>query len=290
MNQLSLPAARRVSWLPSPRHIGADVLELRRRSVLMTVTVLFTVGVPVIFYGIREITHLADPAHYGPAGATDAFKTVVILMAEFGFILAVVLGASAGTDDLTDGMFRQFVVTGRSRLALYLARIPAGLFILLPLAAVGYTVTALVTGFLNTPHAPGEFIPSAGQLAAALTESGLWFELYLIVGFTVGLGLAVLMAQRTVPVVLLIVWEIIITPALAGHVIPHLVNVQRLIVGVAMDQLQPAVLVGGIHIGPSGGTQFVIPPMPTWAMAAVIAAWIIGWLAIGAWQMATRDA
>ena len=76
--------------------------------------------------------------------------------------MAVLLGATAGADDLTDRVFRQLVITGRSRFALYLARIPAGLSILLPLAAVGYTVTALVTGLLNTPHTPGEFIPSAG--------------------------------------------------------------------------------------------------------------------------------
>jgi hypothetical protein len=30
--------------------------------------------------------------------------------------------------------------------------------------------------------------------------------------------------------------------------------------------------------------------MPTWAMGAVIAGWIICWLAIGAWKMTTRDA
>jgi hypothetical protein len=30
--------------------------------------------------------------------------------------------------------------------------------------------------------------------------------------------------------------------------------------------------------------------MPTWAMAAVIIGWNVGWLAIGAWKMATRDA
>jgi hypothetical protein len=187
-------------------------------------------------------------------------------------------------------MFRQFVITGRSRTALYLARIPAGLSILLPLAAVGFSVTALMTGFVNSPPAPGEVAPSAGALAAALTEAGLWFELYLVVGYTVGLGLAVLTGQRTVPVVLLIVWEIILTPSLADHVIPHLVNVQRLIIGVAMDQLQPAVLAGGVLVGQTGGTTFVIPPMPTWAMGAVIAGWIICWLAIGAWKMTTRDA
>jgi len=37
-------------------------------------------------------------------------------------------------------MFRHLVITGRSRLALYLARIPAGLSILLSLAAAGFTV------------------------------------------------------------------------------------------------------------------------------------------------------
>ena len=47
-------------------------------------------------------------------------------MAQFGFIVAAVLGAAAGTTDLTEGVFRNLVITGRSRLALYLARIPAG--------------------------------------------------------------------------------------------------------------------------------------------------------------------
>jgi hypothetical protein len=31
-------------------------------------------------------------------------------------------------------------------------------------------------------------------------------------------------------------------------------------------------------------------PMPTWAMISVIAGWIAGWSAIGAWRMMTRDA
>ena len=60
-------------------------------------------------------------------------------MAEFGFLSAAALGASAGTTDLSDGMFRHLVITGRSRLALYLARIPAGLAILLPLVAVAFS-------------------------------------------------------------------------------------------------------------------------------------------------------
>jgi hypothetical protein len=286
VTQHSLATTGRASWLPSMPLIGAKVLELRKRSVLMAVTVAFTVGLPVIFYGIRLIYHLSDPARYGPAGTPGAFASACTLMAEFGFIVAVVLGATAGTGDLTDGMFRNLVITGRSRLALYLARIPAGLSILLLLSAAGFTVSALATGFLSSPHAPGALTPSAGALAGA----GLWLELYLIIGFTAGLGLGAAMGQRTVPAVLLIVWQMIITPALADHALPHFINVERLVVGVAMDQLKPAVLAGGAHIGPTGGVALMLPPMPTWAMAAVIAGWVIGWLAIGAWTMATRDA
>jgi hypothetical protein len=283
----SFAAGQRASWLPPLPLIGAKVLDLRKRNILMAVTVLFTVGLPVIFYGIRAAYHLSEPAHYGPAGIPSAFATAGTLMAEFGFIAAVMLGATAGTDDLTDGMFRHLVITGRSRLALYLARIPAGLAILLSLAAAGFTVACLVTAFLHSPLPAGAVVPSASAMAGA----GLWLELDLIIGFTVGLGLGALMGQRTVPVILLIVLQIIITPALADHALPHLVNGERLIVGVAMDQLQPAALAGGTTVGPEGGPRELhLPPMPTWALAAVIAGWILGWLAIGAWKTATRDA
>ncbi|HEX9526162.1 MAG TPA: hypothetical protein VF951_01600 [Streptosporangiaceae bacterium] len=286
MTQHSLTADRRTSWLPPVPLISAKFLELRKCRTLMIVTVAFTVGLPVIFYGIRLLYHLGNPARYAPAGAPNAFATIGTLMAEFGFIAAAALGATAGTADLTDGMFRHLVITGRSRLALYLARIPAGLSILLSLAAAGFTVTCLVTAFLGSPQAPGAVTLSPGAMAGA----GLWLELYLVIGFTVGLGLGSLMGQRTVPVILLTVLMIIITPALAGHALPYFLDGERLVVGVAMDQLKPAALAGGQQVGPGGGVGLQIPPMPTWAMITVIAGWITGWSAIGAWKMATRDA
>jgi hypothetical protein len=103
----------------------------------MIVTVAFTVVLPVVFYGTRLLIHLSDPARYAPAGAPDAFATAGTLMDESGFLIAAALGAIAGTADLTDGVFRHLVLTGRSRLALYLARIPAGLSILLSLGRSG---------------------------------------------------------------------------------------------------------------------------------------------------------
>jgi len=287
VTQQSLAADRRGSWLPTVPLIGAKLLELRKRRTLMIVTVLFTVVLPVFFYGIRLIYHLSDPARYAPAGAPSAFATAGTVMDEFGFIVAVVLGATAGTADLSDGMFRHLVITGRARLALYLARVPAGLSVLLLLAAAGFTVACLVTAFLGRPLPAGAVTPSPGAMAGA----GLWLELDLVIGFTVGLGLGSLMGQRTVPVILLIMLQIIITPLLADHALPIFLDGQRAVVGVAMDQLKPAALAGGTTIGPGGGPRELhIPPMPTWAMITVIVGWIIGWSAIGAWKMATRDA
>ena len=285
MTPHSLTAGRGLSWLPPVPLIRAKLLELRKRRTLMIVIVAFTVGLPVIFYGVRLLYHLGDPARYAPAGAPDAFATAGTLMGEFGFIAAAALGVTAGTADLTEGMFRHLVITGRSRLALYLARIPAGLSILLSLAAAGFAVTCLVTAFLGTPDTASAVTVTVGDMV----RSGLWLELYLLTGFVVGLGLGSLMGQRTVPVVLLVVLEIIITPVLADHPLPFFLNGERLVVGVAMDQLKPAALAGGTTVGPSGGLVH-LPPMPTWAMITVIAGWIVGWLAVGAWRMATRDA
>jgi hypothetical protein len=329
----------------------------------MIVTVLFLVGQPILVFGFRLLFHLIDPGTYGPAGTPTTFAGITGLMAVFGFIIAVTVGATAGTTDLTDGVFRNLVITGRSRLALFLARIPAGLAILLPLAAAGFTIACLVTAFLGSPQPSaisegtvsvpahlsqsqlqtwvidhprqaglafgfgpespaaarvmaktditsiytqytndeaGELNPSASTMVAA----GLWIELEVLVGFTVGLGLGSLMGQRTVPVILLTVLEVIITPALAGTTLPYFINGQRLIVGIPLGQLQPQGVGAGQSVlghvlgGRVGGTGSVahtgsITPalaMPTWALVAIIVGWIVGWSILGAWRMVTRDA
>ncbi len=52
-----------------------------------------------------------------------------------------------------------------------------------------------------------------------MVDVGLWIALEATIGFIVGLGLASLMGQRTVPVILLIVLELILTPLFSRHVI-----------------------------------------------------------------------
>ena len=69
---------------------------------------------------------------------------------------------------------------------------------------------------------------------SVMIESGLWISLEAVLGFVIGLGLASLLGQRTLAVVLMIVLEVILTPILSRHAIPHLINLQRAVVGLAM--------------------------------------------------------
>jgi hypothetical protein len=129
-----------------------------------------------------------------------------------------------------------------------------------------------------------------------MTKIGLWLELDVGIAFLVGLGFGALTGQRTTTTIVLIALEIIVTPLLARTQIPYFIDGQRLVIGIAMDQLRPAGLASGnVTGGPgqvlSGGRGALgIPPMPTWAMISVIVGWIVGWSAIGAWRMMTRDA
>ena len=185
-------AGRYLSWIPTWGLIATKHLELRKRRGLMVVALLLTVGLPVLVLGIRLIYHVVDPHHSGPAGNPGVFQDLMSPMASFGFIIAATIGAAAGTTDLTDGMFRHLVITGRSRVALYLARIPAGLSIILPLVAVAFTMLCLVTSYAGTPqptsvNVNGVNIPaylSEGQLKTWLLQHpGSWDQ-----GFVNGPG------------------------------------------------------------------------------------------------------
>jgi hypothetical protein len=374
---------RRGSWIPTGGMIATRFMELRKRRGLMVALVFVTIAIPSIFLTIRLLAHAFAPNSYGPAGGEDIFNALVAgVLYVFGFIVAATLGCTAGSVDLTEGMFRHLVVTGRSRLALYLARIPAGLAIVVPLVAIGFTIVCAVCVFaapaqvsyqgVNVPaglseagfqhwaadHAntvdcefpyqgpgpnnnvvnvlnnlpcngpgggPGvirkgpagpSVTPTPAMIRAAavqiaghdyadyskvflspsvglMVRTGLWIELEVIVGFIVGLGLGSLLGQRTVAVILMIVLEIVLTPILIRANIPHMINLQRSVVGLAVAHLEPSSLgfVFGGGGGPDGGrgTSLLVPESRTTAVSVIIA-WLVGWTALGAWRMVKRDA
>src|SRR5580692_12339127 len=150
--QGSRSADHRGSPIPNGAMIATRLMELRKRRGLMTALIIVFIGLPTIFLAIRLILHAVNPKAYSPAGGYDTFNNVVDgVLFIFGFIVAATLGCFAGSVDLTEGVFRHLVVTGRSRVALYLARIPAGLAILIPLVAVGFTILCVVCVFAAPP-------------------------------------------------------------------------------------------------------------------------------------------
>ena len=135
----------RGSWIPSGAMISTRFMELRKRRGLMITLALVTIGIPTLFLTVRLLLHALAPKTYGPAGGYPIYTALVGgVLYVFGFIVAATLGVTAGSADLTEGVFRHLVVTGRSRLALYLARIPAGLAIIMPLVAFGFAIVCAV--------------------------------------------------------------------------------------------------------------------------------------------------
>ena len=160
----------RGSWIPTPAMITTRIMELGKRRGLMVALALVTIGIPTVFLVIRLLLHAFAPKTYGPAGGYSIYTALVSgVLYVFGFIVAATLGATAGSADLTDGMFRHLVVTGRSRLALYLARIPAGLALIVPVVAVGFTIVCAVCVFA----APTRLSYSGVTVPVGLSRPGL---------------------------------------------------------------------------------------------------------------------
>ena len=150
--------------------IATRIMELRKRRGLMIALTLVTIGIPTILLLIRLLLHAFDPKSYGPAGGYSIYTGLSAgVLYVFGFIVAATLGCTAGSVDLTEGMFRHLVVTGRSRLALYLARIPAGLAIIVPMVAVGFAIVCAVCVFA----APAELSYDGVNVPAGLSLTGL---------------------------------------------------------------------------------------------------------------------
>jgi hypothetical protein len=167
---IATPPDRRGSPIPTPALIATRFMELRKRRGLMITLFLVTVGIPTVFLAVRLILHAVSPKTYGPAGGYDVYTALTAgVLYTFGFIVAAALGCTAGSVDLTEGMFRHLVVTGRSRVALYLARIPAGLAIIGSFVAIGFAIVCAVCVLA----APSSLNFNGLRVPSGLSESSL---------------------------------------------------------------------------------------------------------------------
>jgi hypothetical protein len=151
---------------------------------------------------------------------------------------------------------------------------------------------AIATAREDYPNYVQTFLyPSTGLMV----RTGLWIELVAAVWFIVGLGSASLMGGRTLPLVLMVLFEIVLSPIFLTVKVLQLINLQRVWVGLAVVHLEPSALgisVSGIlGAGPGHINNASSLPAESRIVAVlVVAAWLAGWTVLGASRLMTRDA
>jgi len=260
----------RTTW----RLVSAEFLKIRKRRGLVALAVLLTVGAVVMAGAVLAVLHAADPAKYGPAGGLGNLGNATYLLSTLGTVTAVLVGATMGAGDLQAGVFRDLVATGRSRLALFAARIPGGLALQWPLVTVSWIVAAAGSVLLAGSH------PHPGLVV--MVQGGAWVLLATTVVYLIALGLASLAGSRSATVGIVLAWQLAVTPLALGAA--KLGVLREGLLTAALDRVIPAGLLPGARPDP------VSPTMSIAVAAVVIAAWAIIPLVAGAWRTKTRDA
>ena len=192
------------------RMAGADFLKLRKkRSTLIWALVLALLPVIVLFV-VRAILHSSTPSEHPPAGGLDGFHTGLRLLGGlfFGPLVAILIGVEAGTTDASNGVFRDLVVTGRSRLALFATRVPAALLLCWTVITTGYALILLGTFAFasNLPTPSGSLI--LNSFGFLLLASGVLCA--------VAVGFASLTTSKPGAIIALIAWQIIASPLISS--------------------------------------------------------------------------
>jgi ABC-type transport system involved in multi-copper enzyme maturation permease subunit len=248
----------------------AELLKLRRRRGLVIGSLALTCGPMLIALIALIVMHSGNPAKHGPAGGLANFTAMLDILTVLAGVTAILIGATAGAADVGSGVFRDLVATGRSRAALFAARIPGGLALLLPLVTGAFAVAAagslLLAGSLPTPD------------ATTVLRFGGWIVLTASFSYVLALGVASLLSSRGIAIGIVLGWQLAMAPALIQ--IHGLGALRAGIDAAALQRIEPdaiATAVGGV-------------PMSALAAAAVLAAWATAVLSAGAWRTTTRDA
>jgi hypothetical protein len=250
--------------------VSADLLRLRKKRGFIALVLLAVIAPIVIATGYNVIQHASDPVAHGPVGGLHYFTRLLDLLGVFmGPVAAILIGAEAGAGDLSAGVFRDNVLTGRSRTALFLARIPAALAVCLTVTALGFAIGLAATfGFAGGLPTPS---------ATLILESVAWLALANSVICVIAIGVASLTGSRPGTITALIGWQLVLSPLL----------VQSTSLGSIRNGLLDGVMLF-LKPGPSSGAPTIT--MSVSVALLVLAAWALALPLLGAWRTRTRDA
>jgi hypothetical protein len=248
--------------------IGADLLRLRKKRGFIALVLLVVLAPVVIVIGYNAIEHASNPVAHAPAGGLPQYAHVLDLLGMFmGPVAAILIGAEAGAADLAAGVFRDNVLTGRSRMALFLARIPAALIIDLTVIALGFAIglgaTFAFAGGLATPD------------LSLILQSIAWLALANSIVCILAVGLASLTGSRPGTITALIAWQLVLSPLILQS---SLGSIRHGLLDGVLQFLKP---------GPLSGPAIT---MSVGVAVIVAAVWLFVIPSLGAWRMRARDA
>jgi ABC-type transport system involved in multi-copper enzyme maturation permease subunit len=261
------------------RMVGADLLKIRKKYGTLIWSLVLAVLPVVIFFVVNAVEHSSSPGSHEPAGGTEHFITGLRLLGGlfFGPLVAILIGVEAGTSDLGAGVFRDMVVTGRSRLALFASRVPAALLLCWSVILASYALvlvgTYALAGGLATP-------------SASLVLNGLGY-LLLSTGVlcAVAVGFSSLVGSKPAAIIALIAWQLVAGALIAS--ISSLGSARDGILYQAISHFSPVNLNGGGHHDHGGPT---ILTMSGATAFLVLLAWLVVFLGLGSWRTRTMDA
>jgi ABC-2 family transporter protein len=246
------------------RLIRAEVLKLRRRRGMLALVTALTLGVVALAFTVTTIQHASNPATHGPAGGLTNYENAIRVLLVLAIVAGAIVGSTAGAQDIESGVFRDLAATGRSRLALFGARVTGAWSIIVPVAAIAATAAGVgavaLAGSAAAPGASALVAGTAGVLAAGLVSSA------------VAVGLCALVGSRGPVIAIMLAFSLALANVLQG--ISFLGDAREAIPNVALDRIAH-------HPGPVHVTLA--------AAIAVLAAWVAAAFAAGAWRTKTRE-
>jgi hypothetical protein len=259
------------------RHmIVAEVLKLRRHRPTMAAALLLSIGITVLYFAVIELRHGG-----GLGGAQVLSDGSSLLSIYFGSFTAILIGTEVGTIDLANGVFRDLVATGRSRIALFFVRIPAAIVVALAFNLSGFVLTVVAAiAFRGSA-------PPAGL--GLILQSGGWVVLATAVITSLAVGVASFTGSRSLTLTAVIAWQTIVSTLL--FTIGFLGSTRDAVLQFALGHFRPGIAYGThAHPGSSNALPGYELPMSTGVALLVILAWTVLPAVAGAWRSATRDA
>jgi ABC-type transport system involved in multi-copper enzyme maturation permease subunit len=224
--------------MPDLRLISADVLKLRRRRGMLAVVLLCTVGLTVLGFAVSALQHSSDPIKNAAAGGLKGYQDALGVIGLLMLVAGSIIGATAGTQDAESGVFRDLAATGRSRTALFTARIFGACAVSVPVAAV----TAAVAGAFGLAAADGSTALDAGALASG----SVFLVAAMAFSTIVAVGVSALIGSRGPVIGILLGFFLAIQPILAA--VGFLGGARQVIPSVGLERIgdlpDPAVATG----------------------------------------------